>query len=80
MDSTLIGVIIVALLVIVALALFLRFVPIGLWISAYFSGVKISIGTLVGMRFRRVKPNSIINPLIKATKAGLVLNLSLIHI
>lgn len=26
------------------------------------------------MRFRRVKPNSIINPLIKATKAGLVLN------
>lgn len=74
MDSTLIGVIIVALLVIVALALFLRFVPIGLWISAYFSGVKISIGTLVGMRFRRVKPNSIINPLIKATKAGLVLN------
>lgn len=74
MDSTIIGIIIVALLVIVALALFLRFVPIGLWISAYFSGVKISIGTLVGMRFRRVKPNSIINPLIKATKAGLVLN------
>lgn len=40
MDSTLIGVIIVALLVIVALALFLRFVPIGLWISAYFSRSK----------------------------------------
>ena len=35
------------------------------------SGVKISIFTLVGMKLRRVKPAKIVNPMIKATKAGL---------
>ena len=32
-----------------------------------------SIGTLVGMRLRRVVPSKIVNPLIKATKAGISL-------
>ena len=45
--------------------------PIGLWITAFFSGVKIRLSTLIGMRLRRVLPRRIINPLIKATKAGL---------
>lgn len=53
---------------------FLRFVPVGLWITATFSGVKIKIGNLVGMRLRKVKPIDIIQPLIKATKAGLDLD------
>lgn len=48
--------------------------PIGLWVTAYFSGVKVSIGTLIGMRLRRVNPSHIIQPLIKATKAGLILS------
>src|SRR5699024_3355338 len=38
---------------------------------AYFSGAKVGIGTLIGMRLRRVDPKHIIQPLIKATKAGL---------
>lgn len=42
-----------------------------LWISALAAGVKISIFTLVGMRLRRVIPNRVVNPLIKAHKAGL---------
>jgi len=42
-----------------------------LWISAYFSGVKVGLGTLIGMRLRRVSPRQIIQPLIKATKTGL---------
>ena len=50
------------------------FVPVGLWITAYFSGVKVGIGNLIGMRLRRVVPKMIINPMIKATKAGLVIN------
>lgn len=36
-------------------------------------GVKVGIGTLVGMRLRRVSPRRVIDPLIKAHKAGLSL-------
>ena len=42
-----------------------------LWISALAAGVKVSIFTLIGMRLRRVIPSRVINPLIKAHKAGL---------
>lgn len=58
-------------LIVVFLALFFTFVPIGLWISALASGVKISIMNLVGMKLRRVTPSRIVLPLIKATKAGI---------
>lgn len=58
------------ILVFILIVLFFRFVPVGLWITAYFSGAKVSIGNLVGMRLRRVTPSAIVNPLIKATKAG----------
>ncbi len=61
-------------LVIVLLSVFFTFVPIMLWISAIASGVKVGIFTLVGMRLRRVIPARIVNPLIKARKAGLELN------
>ncbi|AKL95794.1 putative protein DUF1432 [Clostridium aceticum] len=59
----------------ILLSILLSFIPVGLWITAYFSGVKIGIFTLVGMRFRRVQPIRIVNPLIKANKAGLDLNI-----
>ena len=71
----LIGLIIIVAVVIVGLSVFLSFVPIGLWITAFFSGVRVGIFTLIGMRFRRVAPSRIVNPLIKATKAGLKLNI-----
>jgi len=61
---------------IVLLILFFYFIPFGLWITALFSGVRISIFTLIGMRLRKVVPHSIIRPLISATKAGLDLNIS----
>lgn len=73
-DGSIIGVVILAFVVLFVLSLFLRFVPVGLWITAYFSGVKVGIGTLIGMRLRRVNPSKIIQPMIKATKAGLVLS------
>lgn len=69
-------VLIVAIAVIfILLSIVLSFIPVGLWITAFFSGVKIGIFTLVGMRFRRVKPSRIVNPMIKATKAGLDLDI-----
>ena len=64
----LIAVIIIAF---IFLAVLLSFVPVMLWISALAAGVRVSIFTLVGMRLRRVTPSKVINPLIKAHKAGL---------
>ena len=58
-------------LIIAFVMVFLHFVPIGLWISALAANVRVGIMTLVGMRMRRVPPNKIILPLIKANKAGL---------
>ena len=58
-------------LVIVAVMVFLNFVPIGLWVSAIAANVNVGIFTLVGMRLRRVVPSKIVLPLIKANKAGL---------
>jgi uncharacterized protein YqfA (UPF0365 family) len=62
------GLIIVAIIV---LSVILSFVPLGLWISALAAGVRIGILNLIGMRLRRVIPSRIVIPLIKATKAGL---------
>ena len=56
---------------VVFLSIFFTFVPVMLWISALAAGVKISIFTLIGMRLRRVIPSRVVNPLIKAHKAGI---------
>ncbi|EKN64239.1 hypothetical protein M670_02555 [Schinkia azotoformans MEV2011] len=61
-------------LIIIALSVLFTFVPVMLWISALASGVRVSIFTLIGMRLRRVIPSRVINPLIKAVKAGLNLS------
>ena len=63
-------------LVVAAVAVFLHFVPLGLWISALAAGVNVGIFTLVGMRLRRVPPSQIVMPLIKANKAGLDVNVN----
>ena len=69
------GIVISILIILLLLVSLLRFIPVGLWITAMFSGVKISILTLVGMNIRRVRPTNIVNPMIKATKAGLNLTI-----
>ncbi|MET3727749.1 uncharacterized protein YqfA (UPF0365 family) [Fictibacillus halophilus] len=61
-------------LIVIALAVLFTFVPVMLWISALAAGVRVGIFTLVGMRLRRVIPNRVVNPLIKAVKAGLDLS------
>jgi uncharacterized protein YqfA (UPF0365 family) len=58
-------------LIFVGFLLFLNFVPLGLWISAWVSDVHVSLLTLFTMRLRRVPPHRIVLPLIKAGKAGL---------
>ena len=66
--------ILIAFAILIFLFLFLYFVPIGLWITARFSEVKVGIGALIGMRIRKVPPSLIVNQLITATKAGLKLS------
>ncbi|GEN57418.1 UPF0365 protein YqfA [Halolactibacillus alkaliphilus] len=61
-------------IIIIAFVVLLTFIPVALWISALAAGVKVSIFTLVGMRLRRVVPSRVINPLIKAHKAGVDVN------
>ncbi|WP_138159284.1 flotillin-like protein FloA [Peptoniphilus catoniae] len=62
-------------IIVLLIILFFTFVPVGLWITAFFSGVKVKVSTLIGMRLRRVRPGRIVNPMIKATKAGLNLDI-----
>lgn len=63
--------------IIVAVLLFFYFVPVGLWITAFFSGVRVSIfRDLIGMRLRKVAPGPIVRSLITATKAGVPLDMS----
>ncbi len=46
-------------------------IPLNLWITAVFSGVKVNLMELVFMRFRKVPPGLIVKSLILATKAGI---------
>ena len=57
------------------LVIFFRFVPLGIWFQALMSGVRVSFFVLFGMRFRKVNPALIVNPLINAHKAGLSLGI-----
>lgn len=56
---------------IVAFFTFLYFIPLNLWITARFSGVKVGLLELVFMRIRKVPPRIVVDSLITATKAGL---------
>lgn len=64
----------IIILAVFVIALFLNFVPVGLWISAMAAGVDVSIFNLVGMRLRRVPAGKIVMPLVKANKAGIAVN------
>ena len=58
---------------VILLSVFFYFIPVNLWITAVFSGVRISIVELVFMRIRKVPPGIVVNSLITATKAGIVI-------
>ncbi|MFO7526154.1 MAG: flotillin-like protein FloA [Ignavibacteriaceae bacterium] len=66
---------VIIIAIVLFLIVFLYFVPIGLFITAYFSGVKVKIfRDLVGMRLRKVPPVVIVRSMITATKAGLTID------
>ena len=63
--------IIIAVLIVFFILVFIAVVPVGIWITGVASGVKIGFFSLIGMKLRRVRPEYIVNPMIKATKAGI---------
>ncbi|MCE7991285.1 MAG: flotillin-like protein FloA [Roseivirga sp.] len=65
------GVLIFTIGGIILLFVFLYFVPVSLWITARFSGVRVSLLQLVLMRIRKVPPRIVVDSMITATKAGL---------
>jgi len=60
-------------LVVIGFFFLMYIIPFNLWIMAVFSGVRISLAQLVFMRIRRVPPRIIVESLVIATKAGIVL-------
>ena len=64
--------IVLIILIVVGLISVLYFVPVRLWITAVFSGVRLKLfRDLVGMRLRQVLPAIIVRSLITAHKAGI---------
>lgn len=74
MPEVLLGIIVVAAVLLIAV--FFRYVPLGLWIRARASGVPLTIGMLIGMRLRRISPHRLVDALITASKAGLNVNIN----
>lgn len=62
---------VIVAIIIAFLIVFTWFVPVQLWLAAWFAGVKVGLFSLVAMRVRRVPPPIIINCMIMAHKAGL---------
>jgi uncharacterized protein YqfA (UPF0365 family) len=66
----------ILIIVVVAIFLLLYLVPIPLWIAAWASGAYVGLFTLVGMRLRRIPPNTVVTARISAVKAGLDLSVN----
>lgn len=64
----------IAIGALIALWLIFYLIPVGLWITALFSGVRVSLVQLIFMRLRKVPPPIVVNALITSKKAGIELN------
>lgn len=69
MDNTLLLIGVVGIIIILFIILY--FIPVGLWITAQVSSVRVGLFELFFMRIRKVPPGIVVNSLITATKAGL---------
>ncbi len=63
----------VLLVIFTAIGFLLFLVPIPLWIAAWASNAYVGLMTLIGMRFRRVPPSTVVTARISAVKAGLAI-------
>lgn len=70
-DGATVMILVLLLLAVVLVLVFLRYVPLGLWVRALSSGVKVKVSALIGMRLRRISPHRLVDTLIMVRKAGL---------
>src|ERR671917_1710247 len=75
-ETGLVGGLAILLLGVLAIFVLLSLVPIPLWIAAWASGAYVGLFTLVGMRLRRIPPNTVVTARISAVKAGLDLTVN----
>ena len=66
----------VIIVAMIGVSIVLWAIPVRLWIEAISAGVRVGIGSLVGMRLRKVSPPAVVRPLIAATKAGIDLDIN----
>ena len=76
MDPTLITTFALLFAGFLAIMVLLWAVPVRLWIEAISSRASVGLGSLIGMRLRKVSPPAVVRPLIASTKAGLPLDVS----
>ena len=74
-DGATVMILVLLLLAVVLVLVFLRYVPLGLWVRALSSGVKVKVSALIGMRLRRISPHRLVDTLIMVRKAGLDITL-----
>jgi uncharacterized protein YqfA (UPF0365 family) len=71
-----VGILAIVLLGAAVLVFILYFIPIPLWIAAWASNAYVGLLTLIGMRFRRVPPATVVTARISAVKAGLDISIN----
>ena len=62
-DGATVMILVLLLLAVVLVLVFLRYVPLGLWVRALSSGVKVKVSALIGMRLRRISPHRLVDTL-----------------
>ena len=71
METQVFGTFGLLLMVLLVVGGVLYLIPIPLWIAAWASNAYVGLMTLIGMRFRRVPPGTVVTARISAVKAGL---------
>ena len=75
LDVGVVGIGAIAIGVLFLMILVLYLVPLRLWIAAWSSGAHVGLITLIGMRLRRVPPDTIVTARISVVKAGLSISI-----
>lgn len=71
--------VVVVIVSIVGLWFLFYFIPVGLWFQAVLTGTRVALLQLIFMRWRRVPPAIIVNAMISAKKAGIVISSDLLE-
>ena len=76
LETGLFGILTTLVLIVVGTVLLLYLIPLRLWIAAWASGAYVGLLTFIGMRLRRVPPDTVVTARISAVKAGLTIPLN----